>query len=435
MFFVYALSGALAASVLACVPALHVYNVVGLLLALNVKVGSLVGPEALSALMLGLITGYAMLNAIPSIFLSVPEESTIFVILPGQKYLRQQRGWEASLLTGVGGLGGVGVLVLLTPLASAWGPPAHAILQPHLHWILPSITLFMLMSEWPKGTDRATTRWGRLAEAWGSLIAGLSTFVLAGLLGFILTYREIVPLERAYQNLMPAFVGLFALPWLLNNLRSRAVIPPQQLTSSVDADAPTLVRGVLTGSLGGLFAAFFPVVTGGIGGLIAGHATAQRDDRAFLISQGASKVVYYVGGLLLFFVPGLHLTRGGMAWMLSSVYTPCTPDAFYRAMAAVLLSGVLSFLLLLPLTRIMMRLVERVNYRWLSAAMLALLLAMVTLTTGPGGLLVAAVATGIGMIPVLWGARRMNCMGVLLLPLAVNMAGWGGTVARWLGLI
>jgi len=76
-----------------------------------------------------------------------------------------------------------------------------------------------------------------------------------------------------------------------------------------------------------------------------------------------------------------------------------------------------------------------VNYRWLSATMLALLLAMVTLTTGPGGLLVAAVATGIGMIPVLWGARRMNCMGVLLLPLAVNMAGWGGTVARWLGLI
>ena len=117
MFFVYALSGALAASVLACIPALHVYNVVGLLLALNVKAGSFIGPEALSALMLGLITGYAMLNAIPSIFLSVPEESTVFVILPGQKYLRQRRGWEAALLTGVGGLGGVIVLVLWASMA------------------------------------------------------------------------------------------------------------------------------------------------------------------------------------------------------------------------------------------------------------------------------------------------------------------------------
>ena len=41
----------------------------------------------------------------------------------------------------------------------------------------------------------------------------------------------------------------------------------------------------------------------------------------------------------------------------------------------------------------------------------------------------------IGLIPVLWGSRRMNAMGVLLLPIALNMAGAGDTVARWLGLL
>jgi TctA family transporter len=55
--------------------------------------------------------------------------------------------------------------------------------------------------------------------------------------------------------------------------------------------------------------------------------------------------------------------------------------------------------------------------------------------TGPGGLLVLAVATGIGLIPVLWGSRRMNGMGVLLLPIALNMAGVGDAVAEWLGLV
>jgi hypothetical protein len=44
-------------------------------------------------------------------------------------------------------------------------------------------------------------------------------------------------------------------------------------------------------------------------------------------------------------------------------------------------------------------------------------------------LLIATVATGIGLIPVLWGSRRMNCMGVLLL------AGVGSRVAGWLGLV
>ena len=47
MFFAYALIGALAASILACVPALHIYNVVGTLLLLGVGASKLMGPEAL----------------------------------------------------------------------------------------------------------------------------------------------------------------------------------------------------------------------------------------------------------------------------------------------------------------------------------------------------------------------------------------------------
>jgi len=53
---------------LTCIPALHILNVVGLMLALGAGASELVGPEELSALMLGLVTGYAMLNTIPSIF-------------------------------------------------------------------------------------------------------------------------------------------------------------------------------------------------------------------------------------------------------------------------------------------------------------------------------------------------------------------------------
>jgi TctA family transporter len=44
-------------------------------------------------------------------------------------------------------------------------------------------------------------------------------------------------------------------------------------------------------------------------------------------------------------------------------------------------------------------------------------------------------ATGIGLIPVAFGCRRMNCMGVLLVPITLNMAGVGASVAHVLGLI
>jgi putative membrane protein len=291
------------------------------------------------------------------------------------------------------------------------------------------------MSEWPKGSDRGRTGLAKFLDAWRSLGAGILTFLLSGLLGMVLLYSNLVPTERAFQNLLPAFVGLFAIPWVLQNLLSQVQVPAQHAAGSVDLSPGLIARGVGAGALGGLFAAFFPVVTGGIGGFLAGHATAQRDDRLFIVSQGASKLIYYVGGFLLFFVPGLHLTRGGMAGMLSILYTPHTPATFWLVIAATLICGALAFGLLLGLSRAALRLVTRLDYRWVSAGTLVLLIGVVVAMTGWGGLLISVVATAIGLLPVMWGARRMNCMGVLLLPLTLQMAGLGTTVAGWLGLI
>ncbi len=430
-----AAAGVLLATLLALVPALHVYNVAGLVVLATTALDNRVPPEHLAMLFLGMITGYAMLNVIPSVFLSVPDDSTVFVVLPGQTYLRQRRGYEAVVLTGVGGLGGIAVLALLTPVASRLFPTLRAILQPHLHWILWAIIAYLLLSEWPKGSHRAPAGWRRWWDGWRSLTAGLVTFLLSGLLGFILLYRALVPVSVAYQDLLPAFIGLFAVPWILQNLLSQVELPEQHVARTLDATPGLIVRGTLAGALGGLFAAFFPMVTGGIGALLAGQATAQRDDRLFLISQGASKVVYYVGAFLLFFVPRLHLTRGGMAWLLSSCWSAHTVQSYYLAVAAVVFSALLSFFSLLLMTRVAIRLVGAIDYRWISLGTLALLLVIVIGMTGWGGLLICTVATGIGLIPVLWGSRRTNCMGVLLLPIALNMTGIGSTVAAWLRLI
>ncbi len=431
----WAVAGALLSAFLALVPALHIYNVAALFILFDNVLDPYLSPEAMAFLFLGMIAGYAMLNTLPSIFLAAPDESTLFVVLPGQKYLMQRRGYEAVVLSGIGSLGGLLALLLLTPIASRLLPPIRTILQPHIGWLLWTLIAYMLLSEWPKGSDRAPAGWRRLWEGWQSLLAGLATFLLSGLLGMILLYRSLIPVERAYQNLMPAFIGLFAVPWVVQNLLAQVELPPQHLATSVDAPPIPLLHGTLAGVIGGLFAAFFPLVTGGMGGLLAAHATGQRDERAFIISQGASKVVYYVGGFLLFFVPGLHLTRGGMAWMISTRYQSFTPERYYWATAAALLAGVLGFFLSLGAARLLIALLQRVSYHTLSLVTLGLLLLLVAAMTGPTGLFICAVATGIGFIPALWGSRRMNAMGLLLLPIALNMIGAGETVARWLGLL
>jgi putative membrane protein len=98
-------------------------------------------------------------------------------------------------------------------------------------------------------------------------------------------------------------------------------------------------------------------------------------------------------------------------------------------------AGAASFLLLLWFSRAAIALIGRVDYQRLSAATLVLLVTLMLALTGWGGLLVALAATGIGLIPVAFGCRKVNCMGVLLLPITLNMAGVGVGIAHWLGLI
>jgi len=99
------------------------------------------------------------------------------------------------------------------------------------------------------------------------------------------------------------------------------------------------------------------------------------------------------------------------------------------------ISGAVAFLMLGPLTRLVIKFIEKFNYRSASWLAFAICLAMVIGITGWNGLAVMLVATGIGLIPVLFGSRRLNCLGILLLPFACNMSGIGPTIAHFLRLL
>ncbi len=431
--------GTLLSSLLACVPGLHVYNIMGLL-ALAAHTANANGhpipTEIALPFAMGLMVGYSVLNTIPSILLAAPDESAMFTVLPGQKFFLNGHGLDGIMITTIGSAGGLILLLLvLGPLAPALLPVAQTVLRPHTHWILWCVIAFMLMSEWPKSKPSGQAGWGRFADSWRSTGIGLITFLLSGLLGFILYFRTPIAIDASFQNLMPAFVGLFTIPWLLLNLANNLQPPAQVTTCTTHLDAATSLRGAFAGALGGGFAAFFPVVTGGIGGLLAGHATAIRNDRTFLVSQGTSKLVYYVGGLLLFFVPGLGITRGGGAWIIGGIVTPYTLYEYLLALAAIAIGGACALLLVAPLTRMTLAAIARIGYRPISFTAFFIIIALVGSITGWSGLGVMTVATGIGLLPVLFGSRRMNCLGVILLPMACNMSGIGTTVAQWLRLL
>ncbi len=430
-----AILGTVISSLLAIIPALHIYNVIAIILFTFGGLSTIIPQALLPYLFLGMVCGYVVLNTITSVFLSAPDESMIFVVLPGQKMLLAGRGYEAAIITGFGSILGGVFLFVITPFVIKFLPVVRRLLMPHLYWILAAVSLYMLQSEWPKGTERGKFGWARFLEAWRHLSAGLLTFFASGLLGFIVMTRNPLPPERSFQSLLPIFVGLFAIPWVLINIASKKEIPEQFNPKTVDFGISSAIVATIAGGLGGLLAATFPILTAGIGGLLAGQAVASKDERVFVASQGVSKTVYYAGAFLFFFLPGARLGKGGLVAMLRPFFVPTSAKGFYYALASMLLSLCLAFFLLILYTKIIIKLLQKISYKVISLVTLFLLFMIVYLMTGFYGIGISIVATAIGLLPVLFGSRRVNCMGVLLFPVTINMAGYGGALAKFLGLV
>jgi putative membrane protein len=430
------LLGSATGSFLACVPGLHVFSAAGLLAAAGQALHVPAGP-VLAPFILSLTAAYGVTNVIASILMAAPDESALLAVRPGQMYLLLGRGSEGVAVAAAGGL--VGLLALIPVLAVAGPrvlPAVRAATQPHLHWIAWCAVCFLLLSPSPQRGRLGQGGWRRLTSASTSTFAGLGTFALTGWLGFILMYRSPMPLECAYQNLMPAFVGLFALPPVILNVVSRVEAPRQERElKEVRLGARELLHGALAGTLGGGFAAFFPLGTGGIGGFLASHAAASRNERIVLAAQGAATAIYCVAGPLLLFVPGLQMTRGVGAHLLACLYAPQGPHDFHMALAAAAIGGAGAFLLVRPLSAGILRCIGAFGYRRLSACVLGLALSFVVFFSGLAGLAVASASAGLGLIPFLFGGRPVNALGVVLLPAACNLSGIGPTVARHLGLL
>ncbi|HPQ40786.1 MAG TPA: tripartite tricarboxylate transporter permease, partial [bacterium] len=189
---IFTLAGTAVGSLISLIPSLHIYNTAGIALILWSAVEGVMPYPAVAPFFISLVIAFAFVNTLPMTLIGAPDESATVTILPGTKYLMSGKGYEAVALSSIGTLTGLGILVVSAPLWSRILPVLHAILTPHLHWILMAVIAYMLMSEWPKGEGLGDTVLQRLKHAWSNLFGGLLTFGLAGLLGLIVTSRSLV---------------------------------------------------------------------------------------------------------------------------------------------------------------------------------------------------------------------------------------------------
>ena len=418
-------------------PGLHVYNLLAFILIFYIGLMDTITPIYVAAFIVGAMLGYIMtFSSISTLYFQAPDDSTMFFMMPTQKYMMKGKAHAAAVLGGVGSLLGLFIVVVAIPLLGFLIRIFYDVFKEALFFLTGIALCFILMSEWPKDFGQGQTKWQRLRDGWSTLLWGYVVFILASILGMINFYKPLVPDDRAFQNLAPIFMGLFAIPSMLANLISHVNVPEQYTSKSIHLRMHHLIQSGTSGALGGMFGALTPGITPGPAGYMAGHATAQGGENNFLMSMNVNRVVYYIGATTLLMHPQVNLRKGGTSLFIDLFgYAPMTQNDYFLLLAGVAIAGLVTFLLILLYSRLAAKLVSRFSFKYISGISIVVLVGIVVYFTSWQGLIILTVASGLGLMPILFQTRRMNLLAVLFVPMFLNMSGMGGTVAKFLGLI
>ncbi|MEM4436727.1 MAG: tripartite tricarboxylate transporter permease [Thermosphaera sp.] len=430
----WSLAGATLGLAFSWIPGLHVFNLL-LLITLIAPQTVISNPSLSPYFALGAVVAFSFMSSISATYLSVADDSMVLMLFPSQRYLLMGHGHKAVLLYLLGALGGSLFLVFFgLTFAPIVLPVIYNLFSPFYTWILVAVVVFLFMSEWPKEGDRGESGLKRLVSAWTQIGGGILVFLSSGILGLYANYSGLIPIEKAFARLTPLFIGFFGMSSVIRNILSHRIIPQQDTRDVAELSPKGVVNGIGSGVLGGGIAAFFPVITGGMGALIGGHMASSKGDDTFMVSQGAARVMYYSGALLLLFTPTSRITRGAVAWLVGSIYTPKTWIEYYYALFTVLLIAGVSFIVTLYMSKIVAKLVRVIDYRYISLTVAILLISITFIVAGPTGLLFLAISTGIGFAAIVFNTRLSYCLGALILPTLLSMTGTVDLVLPFLGL-
>lgn len=175
-----------------------------------------------------------------------------------------------------------------------------------------------------------------------------------------------------------------------------------------------------------------PILTATTGCLLADRLAGPTPGPR-LIAQGAARMTALGGGLLLVFLPGTPRLHSSAGALLRSAYVPEPMDAVWPYALILVIGAGLACLALQPMARGLARLIQRRGQSLISGLAALCLVLIVAALAGGIGLVVLATSTGIGLIAPLFNARPVHGVGLILIPMACQVSGFGPDLANWLG--
>ncbi|VVB57318.1 Tripartite tricarboxylate transporter TctA family protein [uncultured archaeon] len=352
------------------------------------------------------------LQFLPSILVGTPAGQTELGMLPGQRMMREGRGLEALAVCGWSVVLAVALALVLSPLLMPILPALFAAVKPWSGYLLVLASAALMLAEIKDGKES-----GWLGRWRGPALA-LFVFLLAAALGW-LTLN--LPLT---DPLFALFVGFFTMPALLSGEEQKAAEKKQQKEGQ--ENPAFVVRELLPFILLG-------VLLGGLSDLLPGLSTPAQVATLATLAVPLAQPAHFLA--LVASIEASHTTfafasaastgiaRVGVVAMVGQMQ-PITPADLPALWGAFAVAAAVGAGALLWIGRWLMPRWHALDWKTLGGLLGLYLAAMVFWLDGAMGLLVMALASAIGMLPVLWGVKRTQVMGSLIGPAILHAFGF-----------
>ena len=392
------LIGVLLGTLSGIIPGVHANTLAGVLLSLQVALLSFFSPLVLAGAMFAALITHTFVDSIPSTFLGIPDADTSLAVLPAHALCLEGNGEEAVRIAALGSACAMVIAVPLSVICFFLLPA----LQPYFDWwigilLIATMGYMIVTSECP---------------GWA-----LALVCVSGILGiFSLRYAFLSwhTLAGSSAILMPLLTGLFGISVLIT--ASQGTMPEQHFRG-IRMEDRTIMKYSALGTVAGVAVGWLPgLSTASANSVLASFIGYEKNRRTYILATSAANTSNAFIGLAALFA--LSRMRNGVMVAISELPLP--------TMSELTVIGVLAACAAYGITVVLSRSASRFNGidgRMLNHAVIAFIVILCIILTGPFGVVILILATALGLVPQLVNVPRVFCMGAIIVPVILYSFG------------
>jgi len=345
---------------------------------------------ALASFIVSMSITHTFVDFIPSVFLGAPEEDTFLSVLPGHEMLKQGKAHEAVVLSLYGSLMALGIIIIFIPIFILGIPLIENFIKTFIAFILIFVSCYLVLRD----------------KNW---IYAATIFSLSGFLGYATLN---LPVK---EPLLALLTGLFGSSALIVSIKNKTKIKKQKVTKikKIKLSKEEILKSFFAAIISAPLSSFLPGMGSGQAAII-GSELIKQSKRGFVTLIGAINTIVMGLSFVTLFVLGK--TRTGSALAVKRILSEITISDLTTIIMVVIISGLISFIISINLSKIFAKKIHRIKYPKLSLIVLFFLTMIILMFSNFLGFIVFIISTFLGIFTILSGARRINLMGVLLIP-------------------